>query len=145
MIVLLCALSGCGRSKHEAAVDDAIAIGNELCDILDGVKDKDSAQAAAGKIEKLGSRMKDLSERIKAMGEPSKEEQEKIGKKLDEQSEKLKKRMEANQAKFFTYPVLLEALMKVGKEMEATPQWFRNKSQRPSRFENVGGSLPPGK
>ena len=103
MLVLVCGLGGC-KSKHEALQDDAMAMLNELCDILDGVTDDASAQAAVPKIEKLGARMKELGERAKALGTPPKEEEERLKTKMTAYQEKLKKRMEAAGPKLERFP-----------------------------------------
>lgn len=112
VVVLFCGLGGC-KSKHEAVADDMTAVMSEMCDILDGVTDQASAEAAVPKIEQLGTRMKDIVERAKALGTPPKEEQERIQKKMTDQQQKLQARMQANGQKMAQYPVLMQAFMKM--------------------------------
>jgi hypothetical protein len=112
MVVLVCGLGGCAKSKQEALMDEAMAALNELCDIVESVNDDASARTAVPKIEQVGARMKDLGQRWRIMGSPPSEEAERLRKKYAEPQEKLTKRFLDNQTKFGKYPVLAQPVMK---------------------------------
>jgi hypothetical protein len=110
-LVLLCGIGGC-KSKHEALADDAMALMNEMVDVLESVTDDASAQAAVAKLEKIGGRMKELQERSKALGTAPKEEQDRLKQKFTANMENVKKRMEAVGPKVGKYPAVMTAFIK---------------------------------
>src|SRR5262245_1486946 len=86
MLALLCGVNGCGtakhetptdgkaptkpavdKSRHETAVDDLIAILEEMGTAVDSVTDKTTADAAVKKIDALAPRVKEVVDRVKAL------------------------------------------------------------------------------
>lgn len=135
LLVLVCGLAGC-KSKHEAAVDDANALMTELCDIIEGVTDDASAQAAIPKIESVGTRLKELGERARTLGTPPKEEQEKLQKRYQEKWEQTGKRLKALEPKLKTHPVLAPATMRAMFSFVGVPAGLEGKLPG-------GGPFPP--
>lgn len=131
-VLLLCSLGGCGKSKHEELAEENLALQSEFCDIMDGVTDQASADAAIPKLQKLGARMIALGDREETLGRPSKEELERINKKLAGQHEKLQKRREACMAKLSNYPELSTAFAIA-----------KTKVMAGSAGPNLGGSTNP--
>jgi hypothetical protein len=75
---MVVSMSGCSGSKHEGVMKDTISVMDEISVALESVKDKDSAKAAAPKIEAAADKLEALKKKAKDMGDPSKEEQEKL-------------------------------------------------------------------
>ena len=61
-LALVFTVSGCGDSP-ESITKDMIKAMNEMADVLESIKDKDSAEKAKPKLEALSKKMKDLKER----------------------------------------------------------------------------------
>lgn len=139
MFVLLCGVGGC-KSAHEAVAADSIALMNELCDVMEGVTDDASAQAAVPKIENLGARMKELVDRFNAAGTPDQAEAQRLMEKYKPQQEKLASRMGIIHEKVKKYPVLSQAF---AKHFSGTLN-LKFVPQGGARFDDVFGPTRPG-
>jgi hypothetical protein len=96
VVVLIFALGG---SAHESVIRGVISCMSDLADALESVKDKDSAKAAAPKINKICDRMEELAKKGKSLGEPPTAEAERLEKKYKPELEKQMKRLVAAQMK----------------------------------------------
>jgi len=84
VLVLVAFAGGCGgKSEREQLKEQEIATMNEAVDVLETIKDEESAKAAAPKLMEIAGRVKDLKKQQNALGKPSKDEQEKLNKKFD--------------------------------------------------------------
>jgi hypothetical protein len=136
-LVLLCGVSGC-KSSHDAIAADYIAIMNELADILDGVSDEASAQAAVPKIEKPSERTKELADRLTALGKTAdRSEAERLAAKYYEPRKKMAQRLNDNYPKMQKYPALLQAYNKVtaaGRNLPLIPRPEGPERDPPRRY-----------
>jgi len=66
---LLAVLAACGgaASEEEAAADDLTGIYNEMADVLEGVTDGDSLEAAKGDMKDIAEQMKALRDQYEGM------------------------------------------------------------------------------
>jgi hypothetical protein len=91
-LVLVCGVSGCGSSAAEQTMKDTIAAENELADIMEGIKDDASAEAAIPKMEKVGERMKEIVRKVKSL-KMTKDEEKKLQEKYKPEMEKMQERL----------------------------------------------------
>jgi hypothetical protein len=84
-----------GPAEHEAVMKDMIQSLSDMADILEGVKDKDSAKAAAPKLEAAAAKLEAVGKRAATLKEPSKEDQEKLMKKYGPELQKQTSRFTA--------------------------------------------------
>lgn len=68
LLILPLLFASCG-SKHEAVMDEYIALMNEMVDILKTVKDEATAELATPKLEAVGSRIESLSAKMNNMND----------------------------------------------------------------------------
>jgi hypothetical protein len=80
-------------AKHEAIANDLVKTINDLADVMESVKDKDTAKAAAIKINKICDRMSDVGKQIEKLPKLSKEEDDKLKAKLEPQLKKASERL----------------------------------------------------
>jgi len=94
LVLSLAPLSGCGPSDpHEKVMVDMLDCMEEVTEVLAGVTDKASAEAAKPKLEAFGERMKGIQKDMEEVGEPDKEKEEAL-------KEKYEKRMKEVMGKF---------------------------------------------
>jgi hypothetical protein len=122
---LVFAAVGCGGSKHEKVVKGLIDQLNELGDALESVKDKESAKAAAVRINKVCDRLKELAKEYEDLPKPSKAEDERLKKKYEGDLKKAAERVQKVAfdagAKSQGEPDFLKAalrLQEVGKDLQ---------------------------
>lgn len=72
----------CSPEDAEAMVDEVIAALTEVVEVLESIKDKDSADAAVAKLEALKTRSMEAQAKMEAMGELDEATQEKLAAKL---------------------------------------------------------------
>jgi len=96
-LIALVMLSGCGDS-HEAAADDTVDLMEELADILESIKDEDSAKAASAELEDWAEDMQKISDRVKELEDLSADDEkalkEKYKEKMDEVGARIQKEMQ---------------------------------------------------
>lgn len=105
-------LAACG-SRHEQAVAEYIDVLEDMNDVLDGVKDKKSAQAARPKLETLGKRMRALEEKMKQLPEPTEADVKRAEKRAGEMDKQMERLM-ANARRIEMNPELSDALEPLG-------------------------------
>jgi cytochrome c556 len=99
-LVLVCVASGCGGTdKQEAVLKEIGQAFNELADVMEGVKDKESAKEAAAKIVKLCDKFDDITKRAEALPKVTESQSKALEKKykpdLDKAGERFKKATES--------------------------------------------------
>jgi hypothetical protein len=93
VVAALClTLAGCGDT-HDSITREMLAQITELNKILDGVKDEASAKAAAPRVERTATKLKEIQDRSTKLGQPSEAEMKamkaKYEKQMEEQAGKL--------------------------------------------------------
>src|SRR5262245_54289022 len=71
ILMLLALCPGCGGDTHEKLAAKAIDTMKEMCTVLDGVKDEESAKAAKGKLKSLMETLDDLNKRQEKLPKPT--------------------------------------------------------------------------
>ncbi|HMS15684.1 MAG TPA: hypothetical protein PKA37_02515 [Planctomycetota bacterium] len=84
----------CGDS-HESLMNDSFDQMEKLADVLEKVDANTKPEDLKAKVQPIADELKDIKKRMEAMGEPSKELQEKLEKSLKERGEKAMSRMMA--------------------------------------------------
>jgi hypothetical protein len=110
-LALVFAVSGCGDSP-DSVIKDQIKLMNDMADVLEGIKDKDSAEKAKPKLEALAKKAKDIEERAKKLklDDMPKEKQEALKKKYEDDIKKAAGRFGAAMMKAMTNPDAAGAL-----------------------------------
>jgi uncharacterized protein (TIGR03066 family) len=115
-------LSGCGgktekAEAHEAILDDALRLFNDLAETLEGVKDEDSAAAAVKKVETITDRLDEMAWRMKSVGDPSEAEKDRLRKqykpKMDKVTQRLQRAYAAVGERLGDHPELAESLQQL--------------------------------
>ena len=113
-------LSQCGGGEtHEKIMKDMISVMNRLGDLMGGIKDKATAEAAKPKLSALVDELKAVKARMDKIGEPK-------GKLADDLKAKYEKEMKAAMEKFTgsimkamtAGPEVAETLKSVGEAMQ---------------------------
>ena len=78
LIVCSLLLSACGGDPYEKAAKQSVNVMEDMVEILEGVTDKASAEAARGKLEKLVSKTKEMKADLMKLGAPTPEQQKKL-------------------------------------------------------------------
>jgi hypothetical protein len=86
--------SGSDVAKNEAVLKGMMEQLNALADALESVKDKETAKAAAAKINKAADRLDELGKEAKGLPKLSKEEEAKLQKKYQDDLTKAATRMQ---------------------------------------------------
>lgn len=98
--IVLALVAGCGNGEtagsgggsigsYDAAADEAVELMNKYGGILDGVKDKASAEAAKPKLEDLATRLQGIVTDVEKLGPPSSDAVRKTGDKMQAALESL--------------------------------------------------------
>lgn len=106
----------CGDS-HESLMEDSFDQMEKLADVLEKVDSNTKSADLKAKLQPIADEMKEIKKRMDAMGEPSKELQEKLEKSMKERGEKAMSRMAAASMKVATMPELQEMLSDIMKGM----------------------------
>lgn len=107
--VLIVGLAGCGGSPHEKAIDSTIDLMAEMNDVLDGVKDVKSAEAALPKLKALRKKQDEAEKTMSALGAPAEDERESLEKPRKRFQEQMS-RMVANQERLVQIPGVQQVL-----------------------------------
>ena len=102
LLALVVVMSGCGGDKDEQATREMIDCMRDMNSVLEGVKDKASAEAAKPKMEKIAKRMEALGKRAKEMGDPPKEREDELKKKYDKEMKEVMGNMMNNMQRLAT-------------------------------------------
>ena len=73
LLIILVLIVGCATNPHESLMKDMIIVFNEMVEIIEGVTDESSADAAIGKLEKLSKKMVDIKTKKDKLGDPDEE------------------------------------------------------------------------
>ncbi len=110
VIVTLCFfLGGCGDT-HDSITQEMLAKFNELNTVLDGVKDEDSAKAAAPKVEAISTQLKEIQTRGSKLGKPSDTDQKAMRDKYEKQMQEAVGKLMQNAARIQMQPDLRKHL-----------------------------------
>jgi hypothetical protein len=125
--VLVCglalALVGCGDS-HEKIVADQVAVLSEMNDVLGGVTDEASVEAAKPKFEALGERAESINTRAEKLAAPSEEQVQAIREKHNEPFQKEIGRMMANMTRLADKPEVVVAVQNAMPDVQGGPEWL---------------------
>ena len=88
-------VSGCGKGEptHESVAEDMMDLLAKQVDIMEGITDAASAEAAKPKLDALLEELKELTEVAKKLGDPPKELEEELEKKYEPETKKLMERL----------------------------------------------------
>lgn len=78
---------------HEELLKESLKVITEVCDVMDKVKDKATAEQNKPKLKELSARMDDLRKRVEKLGEPTVEVVKKITEQYFQQLVTLEQRM----------------------------------------------------
>ncbi len=108
-------LTSCGDA-HDKAARDMISLFNRMADVLETIKDADSAKAAQAKLKPLIEEMKALKAHTDTLGEPANDKalQEKYGKEFEAVQKRL---MAALMKAMSSGPEAAAALQELGEAM----------------------------
>ena len=113
------ALTSCGgKDDHESLARQSITLMSETVDVLDGVTDKASAEAAKPKLEAIVVKIEDIKKRMTALGEPDEATQEKLKKVLESEGKKITTMMMTLMKRFMTNPEILGVLQETMGKMK---------------------------
>src|SRR5262245_29990822 len=91
-LVLAC-FAGCRSSEqHEAVLRGMVETWDELADVLEQVRDKETAREAAGKVDKIYNRFEDLIRKSKSRPRVSKREDKRLAEKFQPDTDRVSKR-----------------------------------------------------
>ncbi len=102
LLALVVVIGGCGGDKYDRAAREMIDCMKDMNSVLDGVKDKESAEAAKPKMEKIAKRMEALGKRAKEMDKPPKEREDELKKKYDKEMKEVMGNMMKNMTRLAT-------------------------------------------
>lgn len=95
VVVIFLLVGGLGSSaSQEAAARDMIGLMDELAGILEGVKDRNSAQAAGARIRDVASRFQKVVDRAKSLPNLTVEQDDELQKKLNPELNRAMQRMQ---------------------------------------------------
>jgi hypothetical protein len=95
-VALLFGTSGCGSaySKNEEVIKDLIKAMTDLGDALESVKDKESAKAAAAKINEISDRLDAIGKKAEDLPKLTKADSDKLKDKYESELKKQAERMQ---------------------------------------------------
>ena len=70
LLIVLVLIVGCTTDTHESTIIEMISTFDEMTEIIEGVTDESSADAAIGKLEKISKKMGDIKTRGEKLGDP---------------------------------------------------------------------------
>ncbi|BDS06345.1 hypothetical protein NT6N_13850 [Oceaniferula spumae] len=129
-IVLAMFFTSCGKKDTpDSVTDELLTKFDELITTLESVKDKDSAEAAAKKIDTIGNDFQDIAKRLDALPEPSEEEKkaldEKMDKAMDAKQEKMGSAMKGVMSDPEAAKIIMEAMKGFGEKMQEAEKTFK--------------------
>lgn len=116
---LLVVAMGCGGGlgSQDGIADAKISTMEDFVNILEGIKDKSSADAAKPKILEIKKRMEEIEAAAKKLGEPKGEDKTKAEAKLKAAQQKLEPRMQKAFERIQSDPEVMAAVASVMAEM----------------------------
>ena len=70
LLFVLVLIVGCATDTHESTIKEMISTFDEMTEIIEGITDESSADAAIGKLEKISKKMGDIKTRLDKLGDP---------------------------------------------------------------------------
>ena len=128
LLALLLPVAGCGDSADAATTHEGVARQiagtiEEMVEVLDGVTDEATAEAAKAKMEDFGARFKALAERVEELGEPDPATVERLNAEMESTMQKLTARMQDLAAKAMSNPHVRDVLEALGSVMADMPEF----------------------
>ena len=113
----------CSGDTHEKIVDDTLTQMEEVATVIEGVKDKESAEAAAKKLEGMVGTFEKLAERMKEIGDPDEKTEKELEAKMETRMKELQEKMTAAMMSAASkdpavISILQAPMEKIGKAME---------------------------
>ena len=106
--------SGCGGGigSYEEGIEAYADVMDEMVSVLEDVTDESSAEKAAGKIEKLGNRLGDITKQMAELPQPDAKEMQEMANKQRAEMQAFQQNAAAQMMKMMQYPVLQDAWMR---------------------------------
>lgn len=114
---LIISACGGGIGSYEEGMEAYADVMEEMVSVLEDVTDESSAQKAAGKIEKLGNRLAEITTQVTDLPRPDAKEMQEIAKKQRAEMQAFQQNAAAQMMKLVQYPVLQEAWMSAMENM----------------------------
>ena len=114
---LIISACGGGIGSYEEGMEAYADVMEEMVSVLEDVTDESSAQKAAGKIEKLGNRLAEITTQVRDLPRPDAKEMQEIAKKQRTEMQAFQQNAAAQMMKLVQYPVLQEAWMSAMENM----------------------------
>ena len=115
---LLCASCGSGINSYEDGFEANTEIMVEMVDILEGVTDQASAEAAEDEIEALGNRLANIMVELKKLPPPTTEQLRQFAESQQEKMQEFQKKAMPQMMKLTQYPSLLAAWTRAMENMQ---------------------------
>ncbi len=111
LLPALLLFAGCpgGIDTPEEAIHESVSIMEDMADVLEGVKDKKTAEAAKGKLQSLKKRMDEVEKAMSGMKTPEEPDEATI-KKLAEPMMKAQERLGKEMMRIAMNPELAQVL-----------------------------------
>ena len=122
--------TSCGKKDTvDSLSDEIVEQMNAMADAMSSVKDKESAEAAAKKIEEIGDEMEDIAKRMEALGDPSDEDKKLVTEKVEAAQKAMGEKMAKSGGEMATDPeagkIMMEAMKKFGERMKETEKTMK--------------------
>ena len=122
--------TSCGKKDTvDSLTDEIITKFDELAETVATAKDKESAEAAAKKIDAIGDDILAIAKRLEALPEPSEDEKKKIDEKMDAAVDDMQKKMADSMKGAMADPevgkIIMEAMNGFGKKMDEAEDTFK--------------------
>lgn len=122
--------TSCGKKDTpDSVTDELLGEFDNLITALESVKDKESAEKAAKKIDTIGDDFLAIAKRLEALPEPSDAEKEKLDKKMDDAMESKQKKLGEAMKGLMSDPeaakIIMEAMKGFGKKMDSAEKTFK--------------------
>ncbi len=117
-------LTSCGeKDTHEKIMEDTLGLMERVVAVVEEVQDKDTAEAAAEKLDDMVGDFEKVAERIDAIGDPDEETEKALKEKFEKRGEELIEKMMSSMVAVATMdPSMMQTLQapmeKIGTVME---------------------------
>ena len=114
--------TSCGKKDtFSSLADETVAEMNALADAMSTVKDKESAEVAAKKVDEITANLEDIAKRLEALGEPSEDDKNLMMEKLQSAEKGIREKMIQSGDAMRSDPeiakIIMEAMNKFGERM----------------------------
>ena len=101
LLIVLVLIVGCTTDTHESTILEIISTFDEMTEIIEGVTDESSADAAIGKLEKISKKMEDIKTRVEKLGDPDEATKKELAEYESKMKEALGRLMKASMGMAF--------------------------------------------